>query len=722
MKKKVLFNIIASFILAAFATGFSFMFPQIYFRLWQVLKEFGISCAFWVEQTINNMFGAELGWNIQAIINESNYIDGFSIGFLPESWDEFLFHAKVFFENFIIKDFWIDYFRDAAKNFLYFSRILFFIVPLGIPLYFICRNYFSYSEENGVGVYSRQLLRWNKFLNKVDNFKKLVKEFWNYSISKWYYLYSALIAFAFFTNIITIFISFVGYYLYFSCSFNFLSLWSQVVRLYYDISFMFRPVYIPFWIGLFYFLLKKICLSIANSRKQRALNVAYNFVKNIMGLMTLIVGTMGKGKTRMMSYVSLINEDYFKQEALDRMKKYSSYFPKEDWRTFETKIDEAFSKHEIYNLATCRKWLSKNLSEDFKNISFYDGSGTKTLYNCYFTYGQLYFIYLSPTSFIISNYGVRSGLFQTDSIHLTEFVNDFMGSDEEYYTNSNFAHICDDNNYRLLNTVDNRLEWAKAIDIGIVLKDEVGKDRKNQVESVDIKKDDPEANQKNDGFNLALKLGRHPSTVDNFPFWRFISAEQRADSVPADFRELNDCIVDIKEKSQEKNLFPFFPFIEWCADIVLSFVDNLFFKYRFNRDENTLIFQFIKDIQSKINKYKKYMSNMYGVEISPVNLLDGSKTEERNVIRSIDFPMLNSLIYSSRFKTDAYADVFNERGLESEYGLNDIPCFESERATVAELELTNQYFIRDLLNAKEGKLKVKTYKKGINKNTKYRRY
>ncbi|MDD4157704.1 MAG: hypothetical protein PHY08_14155, partial [Candidatus Cloacimonetes bacterium] len=212
------------------------------------------------------------------------------------------------------------------------------------------------------------------------------------------------------------------------------------------------------------------------------------------------------------------------------------------------------------------------------------------------------------------------------------------------------------------------------------------------------------------------------STVDNFPFWRFISAEQRADSVPADFRELNDCIVDIKEKSQEKNLFPFYPFIEWCADIVLSFVDNLFFKYRFNRDENTLIFQFIKDIQSKINKYKKYMSNMYGVEISPINLLDGSKAEETNVIRSMDFPMLNSAIYSSRFKTDAYADVFNERGLESEYGLNDIPCFESERATVTELELTNQYFIRDLLNAKEGKLKVKTYKKGINKNTRYRRY
>lgn len=698
-KKLVFYHILSSFLIVVFALSFSLMFPPIFIRFWQVLKEFGISCAYWLEQTLNNLFFIKVGWNIKAIINESNYIDGFSIGFLSESWDEFLYSFKVFFENFISLDFWLDYFPIVGNFGIALARILFFLIPACLVIYLTFKNYFSYSEEKAVGVVSRQLISWNKFSDKCLKVKFSVIDFFRFFKSKWYYKIVALILFAFFTNAITICFSFLGYYLYLSSSFDFVSLWQQVVRLYYDISFMFRPVYLPFWIWLFYVVIKKLLLAIANGRKERALNAAYNFVKNIMGLMTLIVGTMGRGKTKLMTYLSLVLESYFKQVALEKMKVISAYFPKEDYRLFESKFEEAFEKHLIYNLATTRKWLKETLSESLKEQTIFNGASQRSLYDIYFTYGQLYFIYFSPSSMIVSNYGVRSGLFEKDSIHLPEFVDDFMASDNTYYENSNFSHICDDNNYRLLKQVDNRLEWSKSLDIGIILKDEVGKDRKNQVESVDIKKDDATANQKNDGFNLALKLGRHPSTVDNFPFWRFLSADQRENSVPADFRELNDVIINIGRDSKKKNLFPFYSFIEWLINIPLKFLDVLFLKFRFNRDENTLLFQWIKDLTSKIYLFETYMENMYGCEV--LNLvLANDKSEE---VENVKFPLLFSAIYSSRYASDAYADIFNERGLESSYGLNDIPTFERERATVSEMKLTNQYYINEIFNIHETK-------------------
>lgn len=42
-------------------------------------------------------------------------------------------------------------------------------------------------------------------------------------------------------------------------------------------------------------------------------------------------------------------------------------------------------------------------------------------------------------------------------------------------------------------------------------------------------------------------------------------------------------------------------------------------------------------------------------------------------------------IYSKRFSTDCFSDFFNEKALRSNVGINDIPAFKTEKASLRNL-------------------------------------
>ena len=54
-------------------------------------------------------------------------------------------------------------------------------------------------------------------------------------------------------------------------------------------------------------------------------------------------------------------------------------------------------------------------------------------------------------------------------------------------------------------------------------------------------------------------------------------------------------------------------------------------------------------------------------------------------------------IYSNRFSTDCFSDFFTVKALRSPVGLNDMPEYETEKASFAELQSQNSYFVNDLL-------------------------
>ena len=50
------------------------------------------------------------------------------------------------------------------------------------------------------------------------------------------------------------------------------------------------------------------------------------------------------------------------------------------------------------------------------------------------------------------------------------------------------------------------------------------------------------------------------------------------------------------------------------------------------------------------------------------------------------------------FSTDCHAGFFYKKALRSPVGLDDLPEYATERATMEELERQNSYFVNDLKN------------------------
>ena len=85
----------------------------------------------------------------------------------------------------------------------------------------------------------------------------------------------------------------------------------------------------------------------------------------------------------------------------------------------------------------------------------------------------------------------------------------------------------------------------------MVVISEVGKERGNNLENREMKRNTDETNQKNDLFNSWLKMCRHSATVDNYPFIKVFTDEQRPESWGADARDLCD-IIYIESNGKQK--------------------------------------------------------------------------------------------------------------------------------------------------------------------------
>ena len=701
MRNKI-YHIISIFLLVAFVTFCCIFYWKIFLRTKQVGIEFGTSIANYVGVLFQTDFG------IKNQINQSNYIEGFSFTFLPDMPENFWLYLRIVFQQLVSEGYWNNYTSGLLKILLLISQLSVFVIPLIFISYFVLMNSYYSDHERNVAAVSRQLIWYRNFKNAVGIVKENIKDFFRFFKSKKYYFIPMVILLLYFTNLINIAIAVLGYYFYLVSTLDLSSFWQQVVRFFTDLSHLMRKEFSILWIILFVTFFRWLFKKIADSRKRFYLEKNKFFVKEEVGLATLFKGTMAKGKTTLMTDCALTTESVFKDMAFEMMVENSSLFPEIDFKSIEEKLNEKFfetkeitiaesekvERSELYNLSTIRSWCKKYVAQEYKGYTVECGGFTYNLYDVIFNYCQLYWVYTSPTSLILSNYSVRSGIFSLETPHLPENFEDFMESNEEYFASSNYAHIFDFNNFRTGKQMQKRLEWSKAVDIGVFNFDEIGKERLNKVELEDVKKGSDDVNQKNDGFNKTIKMGRHQSTIDNFPFFKIFAADQRESSVPADYRELNDVIVDIKPETKDFNVYPFYSYFNWILTGFKNFCLKWFERFRHNRDDLTFVFQLTKDCLGAVVRKQKSLFNRYGVKQVPISLANGSGVEYKNT----DYYLVISKIYSNRFATDAYADFFEQRGLESKVGLNEIPTYETKRATLDELSLQNSYFIDSLKN------------------------
>ena len=628
---------------------------------------------------------------------------------IPDNWEKFKINWSAYWRLWATKENFFGY-LSAVGNVLYvLSKAIVIIVPFVLVAWLLLRRMLK-TQNNDYDKDSKPLTIFKRITAHtyislktwLIGFFAFVKEHKNYYVT-WLCLW------ALYFNAFAILIEFIAYYLYFVVSFDFLNLYRQVYKLFLDLSAAFTFIPLWAWVVVGLIVLDKF-------RKNIAYGVLNHFERRNRGFINarpivyMVCGTMGKKKTTAITDMALSQAVMFRDKAFERILANDLKFPYFPWCNLENEIKRGMEYHQIYNLATVRKFARKKKQRFLKNtdkqhIFGYDFTRYATEYDDKLkqtdiwetieTYAQLYFIYIVQSSLIISNYSVR-----TDDIFCS--LGNFPMWNSDFFTRdsktidcySRHAHILDFDSLRLGKKVIEENKNADGFEFGVIVITEIGKERGNNLELSEKKKKDETANQKNDLFNSWLKMVRHSATVDNYPFVRVITDEQRPESWGADARDLCE-IVSIKESSETYLAMPFFSLAELLYGWLFGKFANLYYRYRYVRSDNTLPMFLLKSITAKIQHYYTGIYNRFGYCALRVQIESGTQDGERTENK---YYLMNKKIYSKRFSTDCFSDFFTEKALRSAVGIDDLREYATEKATFDELTAQNSYFVGDLLN------------------------
>ena len=695
-------HILCIAVTAGFALLGVFGFPHALSRLWEGVRDLGTSASFYFCE----LFGIDN--NVTPTVTAlSEKIPAFTL--FPGSWGEFTERVKTYLSKCISADNLKSYGLFLSDKLLKLSRFLVIILPFIAAAIILFRSYLS-KENNDYDKDSKALTIYKRVVSKTFSpAAEWVKDAYDFIRERKYYYIPWLVMWLLYFNIFTIVTEFVAYYLYFVAAFEVKTLFTQVYKLVTDLSVMigFVPGWV--WVIVAVVVLDKIRKNVGYRRLMHFENRNKGFISE-RPIVYMVCGTMGKKKTTAITDMALSQEAMFRDKAFEKILENDLKFPFFPWINLENSIKTAMKYHEVYNLATIKEYVRKkrarwskspciekiyNYDYERYGLTYDDKLKVVDVWEVIEIYAQLYFIYVIESSLIISNYSIRTDGIMSDTGNFPLFSSEFFKRDSrliEAY--SRHSHILDFDSLRLgKKMVEDNLR-ADSFEFGVVIITEVGKERGNNLELSEKKKRDENANQKNDLFNAWLKMVRHSATVDNFPFVKVITDEQRPESWGADARDLCE-IVHIADCGETYLTMPFFSLAELLYDIVFSRFTSLYYKYRYNRSDNTLPMYLLKTITAKIHKYYAGIYNRFGYCTLKVFLESGTQDGK---LKKSKYYLSPKKIYSKRFSTDCFSDFFTEKALRSPVGIDDLKEYLTEKANFNELKEQNSYFINELLN------------------------
>ena len=518
-----------------------------------------------------------------------------------------------------------------------------------------------------------------------------------------------LIIWVFNLNFATVITEFFAFYFYFAVSFDFKAIYTQIVKLFIDLQVIVKHV--PLWIILIFvwLIFERWRKNLALAKLRRMENANRGFI-NDLPIVSMTCGSMGKKKTTIITDMALSQEVMFRNIAYGKLQETDMKFPYLGWIAFEMELRKCMKYGTVYNLATVKEWIKVKRARYEKHhndllqlygydserygLYYRDGLKTSYIFDVLSTYAQLYFIYVIQSSLIVANYSIREDNRLIDGGNFPIWSTDFFSKNPRP---SRHAHILDFDILRLGKKVLENNPNAGSFEFGVVAITEVGKERGNNLELKEVKKGTEETNQKNDLFNSWLKMCRHSATVDNYPFIKVFTDEQRPSSWGADARELCD-IVHIVSSGNTRLALPFFTIEDMLNEWLFNRFINLYEDFRFNRGDNTLLIYLLKKVIAFVYRRNTVIYNTYGYSISNIEkergTMDG-KTEKKK------YYLMNKKIYSQRFSTDCFSDYFNELAKGTHIGMNDYTEYTTEKASVQELKRQNSYFINSLYTSNE---------------------
>lgn len=716
-----------------------FLFPSALGRIIEGGRDFGLSIAYYFAK----LFG--ISHNITPTVNtlpQMPFFDWYggntqlpTVG-IANNWQQFKVDFVEYWRLWCSADNLLLYLDYVSKLLLKVAIAIVLVIPLIIAVILFLKRHFK-KQNNNYNKDSKTLKLFKAFsLRTYKPTKSWLQSFVLFVVQRKAYWVAWLCIWAYSFNLYTIVLEFLAYYFYFAVTFDIANIYIQIYKLFIDLYYPINFVPLWLWVIVAIVLLDRFRKGIAYKVLQHHEMRNRGFI-NARPIVYMVCGTMGKKKTTAITDMAMSQEVMFRDKAFEKILENDLKFPQFPWILLENEIRRAMERHEVYNLATCRKFIrhlascfyvahtskvnAKSIRRHLKKrhgltydnfifgydyerygFTYDDKLKVVNIWEVIETYAQLYFIYIIQSSLLIANYSVRVDSLMSDLGNFPIWNSDFFKRDSRLIDSfSRHAHILDFDSLRLGRKVIENNANADNFEFGVVVITEVGKERGNSIENAEVKKTDKTANRKNDLFNSWLKMVRHSATVDNYPFVKVITDEQRPESWGADARDLCE-IVHIKESGETRLAMPFFALAELLYDWIFSRFTNLYYQYRFVRGDNTLLMYLIKGITAKINKYYNSIYNRFGYCVLRVEIESG--TQDGKLVDN-KYYLATKKIYSKRFSTDCFSDFFAEKVLRSALGVDDLQEYSTEKATMDELQVQNSYFINDLTSGLTSKTK-----------------
>ena len=648
---------------------------------------------------------------------------------LPNTWEEFKELCKAYGQLFLSKENLLAYLNFIGDLLYYISKILIIIMPFILIIDLILNN--DEKQNNDYNQDTKALKWWkSKFERKFYlPIKNWILEFIQFIKDNSFYFKIWLFIWAYNFNIITMFIEFIAYYLYFVSLFDLVSIYRQVLKFLMDFSIAIDFIPIICWIIIFIWIFDILRKRIAYNNLDHMEMMNRGFI-NERPIVSMTNGGMGSDKTKIVTDMAISQEIMFRDKAFELILECDLKFPNFPWINLENAIKQVVEHHMVYNLASCKqcikslkkcfymalqendkaiyksikRHIKKKYNLNYENLCFdydYERYGfyydnklyVDDIWKVIEDYTQLYFVYIIQSSLLISNYSIRTDNILEDLGNFPLWNTDLFKRDSRMIDSfSRHAHILDFDTLRLGKKVIEDNPKANMFEFGVINITEVGKERKNNLELQVIKALDDLANQKNDLFNDTLKMIRHSATICNFPFVKIFTDEQRPESWGADARDLCE-LIHSKKKSNFKLALPGFALEDLFCQIVLDKFNNKYYNYRFHRGDNTLSMYLLHGFAALLHKYRTNIYNTFGYYKREVSIEVGTMDERP---KESKYYIMFKKIYSKRYSTDCFSEYFNEKALCSNIGLDDLEEYETERASFDEMLSQNSYFFNSL--------------------------
>lgn len=677
-----------------------FVFRSAFFRLIEAGRDFGLSVAYYFCE----LFGIQ--YTFVPTVNELPK-DPPSV-FLPENWELFKTSFGLYWskwgsmENFLG---YLAFFGRAAKV------LTIVLIPL-VACVFLFRMLVGRYVRTVNNDYAKESRPLRAFKSVSDVTYRPVKAwltgFFSFVREHKAYWVTWILMWVYFFNGFTIFLEFFAFYFYFVFSLDFANLYRQGYKLVMDLYPVFA--FVPLWawligaVVLFGYISRRKAMKILryNERRNR------NFL-NGRGVFLSAFGPPGVGKTLWVTDAALSYEVQILDDALDILMETDMRFPFFPWISLETELRRAAYFHVCYDVWSVKRWIRKKRQRFEKShlrsqifgydfgrygIEYDDNLCRNDIWQAIEDHALAYFIYTVQSSYLVSNYSIRSDKRVEDLGNLPLWDTDFFARDSRL-EGSRYAHILDFDMLRLGKRMfeDNPNRYAYGF--GVYVISEIDKERKNAPTLRETKASAKECNQLNDLFNTCMKMSRHACVVANRVFVHIIGDLQRTGSLNADYLELGDT-VELREKGEMLPVLPFWaPF--WIVELFVNFVlgkhEDFYLQYRHVRGDSTLLMYLVHGLAAKLFHYRERVYNLYGCQKVTVRV---ARATDEGDFRDCTWYRQSKKVYARRYESDCMSAIFEAHGEMNRVGLDDLREYASVMATAEERAAQNSHFQHDI--------------------------